>query len=525
MKRTRLYRNQTSVVQVICSVIALTSCLVFVPNESWGQLVPQVYPTVQHNAYSCPEVQKQIGEAVAAAETACGNEKTCIQKALECENSEAASANASLDGASVGESCDSLVSTACVEQNVGASQAAREEKRAAGTTRKEATAAKEKAAEEFQKAQTDAKEKQNEAAKQMVELRKEYRDKREAIMKEEEEALSKAQQAKLEGVRDAQKAYDEIDSAYIKMRDELRTLADVISNGDLTWKTGCRGSALQKSKEVQALMDKRMEEEDNAVNRINNQTSGLFGLRFRRLNKKRKRIADEYNETLVRCLKGELDPGLKMKVELDKARLQYASKEKLAQDQAAQLENRRKNLATQLEALQKSVDEQMQKTATRLKQQLANAEEDFNQNMQLAQQQQAAAQQTAQQGQAANLKKLEEADRELQQAAREQTLASNRLLCADRHGGRATTASTTRSNSAANINAAKKLLSGAKGLCGSLDNACGANSRYSQDEQAAIAGKVSDCNLIDRMVEGESAKDARSRPSSRPSSGSQGTVR
>jgi hypothetical protein len=510
MEQPGLSKYQTTVVQILCS--ALFAGLIFVSNESWGQ-TPQV---IQTTSMSCTEAKGKIGEAVTAGEDACLNDKKCLQEALNCESASYSSSTASLNGASVGESCDSLVNTACLDQNVGASQSAREEKRDAGSTRKEATAAKEKATEEFQKAQTDATQKQNDAAKQMVDLRKQYRDERQKITEEEEKAMSEAQKSKLEGVKQAQQAYDEIDTAYITMRDELRKLADTVSNGDLTWKVQCRATALTKSKEVQAEMDKRMAAEDAAVNQINNQATGLFGLRYRRITKKRKRIADEYNETLVRCLKGELNPGAEMKIKLDQARLEYASKEKLAQDKAAQLENRRKNLQAQLEALQKSVDEQLQKTATRLKQQLANAEEDFNQNMQLLQQQQAAAQQTAQQSQAANLKKLEQADRDLQAASRDQTLASNRLLCADRNGGRSTSASTSSSVNMTNVRAARQKLGSARGYCADINRLCGANSTQSANDQESTESMSQTCAAVTNMMNAstQAQKDARTNRSS-----------
>lgn len=511
MEQPGLSKYQTTVVQTLCSVLVLAG--VFVSNEGRGQTTTQL---VQSTAITCPEAKAKIGEAITAGEDACLNDRKCLQEALNCENSDYQNATASLNGASIGESCASLVNTACLDQNVGASQSAREEKRDAGRTRKEATEAKEKAAAEFQKAQNDAVEKQNEAAKQMVELRKQYRDQRKDIMKEEEESQSAAQKSKMEGVKQAQEAYDKIDTAYIQMRDELRKQADVISNGDLTWKTQCRALALNESKKVQAEMDKRMQAEDSAVNQINNQATGLFGLRYRRLAKKRKRIADEYNETLVRCLKGELTPGSDMKIKLDQERLTYATKEKLAQDKAAQLENQRKNLQAQLETLQKSVDEQLQKTAARLKQALTDAETDFNENMQLLQQQQAAAQQNAQQSQAANLKKLEESDRELQQASRDQTMASNRLLCADRNGGRNTTASTSSSVNMTNVRAARSKLGQARGYCADLDRMCGANSRQSMQDQEGTESMRQSCEAVTSMMNAstQAQKDARANRSS-----------
>jgi membrane protein involved in colicin uptake len=502
MEQPGLSKHQTTVVRVLFTTVLLA--LVFVSNEGRAQTPPVApaypYPYPQPSSGGCFDAISKIGEAVAAGNTACGGRRDCMEKALNCESSQFSSATSSLGGASIGESCDSLVNTVCLDQNVGASQSAREEKRDAGRTRKEATEAKESAAAEFQKAQNDALEKQNEAAKQMVELRKQYRDERQKITEEEEKSMSEATQAKMQAVKEAQKQYDDIDTAYITMRDELRTAADKISNGDLTWKTQCRAVALTKSKEVQAAMDKRMAEEDAQVNQINNQASGLFGLKFRRMSKKRKRIADEYNEVLVRCLKGELDPGMSMKIELDKARLEYTRKEKLAQDKAAQLESRRKNLATQLETLQKSVDEQQAKKVAQLKQRLANAEEDFNQNMQLAQQQQAAAQQNAQQSQQANLKKLEQADRDLQAASRDQTLASNRLLCADRHGGKATASSAA--TTTANVTAARKALGQARTYCTALPSLCsGRNaSQQSLDERTLQQLRDGECTQITNML-------------------------
>lgn len=423
---------------------------------------------------TCQEAVKAVVEAASGLSKACDGDPSCISKNLSCSDEVKRLGSSALEGASAAEACTALVSESCPELNQSYDSAAAD-KRDAGKARKEAMDTKEKANDEFSKAQKDAQKKQQDTAKQMVELRQQYREKRKQMQDENEKQLSEANKAKMAAVKEAQEQLDKIDQEYITLRDGLRKQADVISNGELQWKVGCRSAAYAESAKVQAAMDEQTLAEQKAVNQINNSSSNLFGLRYRRLNKKRQRIADRYNEVLTRCLKGEIDPGASKKVEIDKARLSFASEEKRAQDLDQVLKQRKTNINNQLEELKKSTDQELAKAAKRLQRDLADADKDFQENMQLLQQQQAAAQQTANKGQEANLRKLEEADRDLQNANREQALANNRAMCISQTSGRGSSVSTTQTS---NVLARSAVVKGAAACPALYTKKCDMEAQY-----------------------------------------------
>ena len=490
MERAGLYKNQTLVVQVLFTAFAL-----FVSLAARAQAQGPI--TINNpGPASCGDYISQVSGNFGAAVAACGGTLDCLNESLNCEANEGSLGSDVLasEGAA-GENCENLVNTLCPEYNAGTSSTYRDEKRDARRDRRDAMREKDRAAEYFQKSQADLLKQQNEAAEKMVKLRQEYRDKREKLQADIEKEMSEAEKAKLEGYKQAQEAYDKIDSEYIKLRDNLRGLSYKINNGELAWKVGCRAEAQAESKKMKAALDQRMAEEAKLVNQINNQASGLFGLKYRKLAKKRKKIADTYNETLVRCLKGEAGMGVKAKVELDQMRWEYKRAEAHAKDLEAQMERQRMNIAQQLEKLVQSTDQKLQRAGARLNQQLANADQDFNDNMQLLQQQQAAAQQQAMQAQQMNMKKLEGSNREFMEASRDEALASNREVCAALNGGKLTKAEADeRPKSTASRKKAKEAFFKSVGSCAAAQAAC-------SETQYESVGKI--CRSVNNMQQAE----------------------
>lgn len=498
MSKSQVFKNQTVVVQFVCALLAGIGCLTMSLEVRAQDYITVPNPNVASSAQqSCTLVMSKISTAMTNVGRACNGDENCIQKELHCASSSTSLGDQAMSGSSISDVCRAINNSDCAEFNQSYESAAAD-KKDAGKSRKEAAEAKDKAAEEFQKAQTDAQQKQQEAAKQMVKLRKEYRDQRKQMMDENEKKLSEGKQKKLEAVKQAQEQLDAIDKEYIELRDKLRQQADAVSDGEYRWKVDCRASALNDSKKVQAELDKQMAQEQAMVNQINNSSANLFGLRYRRLNKKRKKIADVYNENLTRCLKGELDPGRNFMNEINKARLVLASLQKSSDEKDVVLKQRQLAVKTQLENLQKDADEKVRKAAERLQRDLADADSDFQQNMQLLQQQQAAAQQNAQQSQQANLRKLEQADRELQSASRDQALASNRALCAEQSGGRGS----TNSDRPISQSAARRSVVEGASYCGGLSR-CDISEYSSSGGQASeIQGYQQQCKILARAAAG-----------------------
>lgn len=352
--------------------------------------------------------------------------KKCINEALKCREMEKELGSSTSDEGSGEDDCNAIASKGCPDL-AGSSEELKADKKEAKENRKDLQKQRDDAQKESQDKQNKAQEDANKADDDALKADQEYRKQRKELTDKLQEQLAKIDQQKAEAIKQAQKSYDEVDMEYIKIRNDLRRGQSDMTNMDLSWTVQCRNAANAKAQDEEKKLDARMAEEDAMIR--NYQLSSSAGKLKRALKKKRDKIVLSFNEYLARCLKGDVDPGSQIKLQLDSKKNKVRDDQSEANDRSARLEKLRLQILQNLQQAQQSMDKQTQMITQQTQEAIQMLDQDHQMNANRAQQKKMQAMQNAMQQQMTQGQNQKRIDDDLADAKESELNASARAKC------------------------------------------------------------------------------------------------
>ncbi|MDX9730324.1 MAG: hypothetical protein RBT63_01000 [Bdellovibrionales bacterium] len=394
----------------------------------------------------CDKVETRFTKLHDDAQAACGtinqsNLTKCWTTFLTCQKADEEVASLiEADEMSDDEYCNTALANRCSGlERFQPTRDYREEERNAEGDRKDAK----KTLDELLKDQADSKKK---ASAKMREVQDEQEELEAAVSKRSkeitksiEDGMKKIKSSQQQTFEDAQKAYDEMDAVYIKMRQDARTAEAAVAQAEDSLQTTCRGAAERKYQETEKIRLQNAKKKKNvgSSTRLAGQArrSSALTARTQQLN---------YMAFMNECLNGASAEGKNAINQIATKKRELANLEGTLRDQIAMIEKQRASVMQRLQALESSVAEDYQAVIQKAQDDLTNLYNDKTR----VQQKNARLLQEYQQGQMLDEQNLQQqlqaANEELMAAGRRATLAGNRQICLGRNASLASSSSRDR---------------------------------------------------------------------------------
>ncbi len=231
----------------------------------------------------------------------------------------------------------------------------------------------------------------------------------------------------LEAFKAAQVQYDNIDKEYMAVRKEMRRKVSKTNEVELAWGVECRAAATAAANQAEVELDVRLAEEQKLVR--NYKFTNASGQMRRLLKQKRKRIINKYNQILSQCMRGEIDPGTKIKMALKQGKNDVADSDQDSKEIGARLENIRKMTSDNMTALMKSLEDDVANQLVQIQGDMQNLNTDFQANTNRLKTRRQQAQQNQVMDMIMNMQNQKEMNGRLNEAMGDQALASAEYRC------------------------------------------------------------------------------------------------
>jgi hypothetical protein len=359
----------------------------------------------------------------------------CLKRVVACTEGEESIGAASLAaGAFDPTGCaQTLSSSACPERGAGTVSDFRTQLKDAESRLRDARRDNLDAQKEMTETQKDFRKSITDLQKRARDGEKEIRDRQQQATDDLKKAMQELDASKMKALEDSRKKYDEIDVEYIKMRDKVRRDVSKVADLKIKHQVDCRNEAERKYRESEALLLKRLQEENSITK--NQSFSSAAGYYNRQKRKKRKELSMNYTGFFNDCLAGTSPAGSAALAAIASIEREKADNEKQMIDMAARLEKLRLEQIDRLKQIEQMVEEQKQALVKQVEQRMQNLQQDYQRAMQENMQEYQNAVQDFQSRMGLAQSRLQNAGQELNSANLERMTSHTRVQCAQTSGG------------------------------------------------------------------------------------------